>query len=167
MSFLFFFFPAVRDLLLPRNFFFSDQAIDLFRPWDGRGVRESGSQAGSSQPPNFCEEEEEEKEEEASSRQRSSSSSSLLHLGEIPPLCHATLPREREREGSWLLLDLYYPTNNALLISFRLSSDAEILLISEQWAYKSMRNVQNRVCNVYTFQPSFHFAYHRWWLGIL
>ena len=26
-------------------------------------------------------------------------------------------------------------------------------------------NVQKRLCNVYTFQLSFHFAYHRCWLG--
>ena len=30
-----------------------------------------------------------------------------------------------------------------------------------------MPNVQKRVCNVYIFQLSFHFTYHRWWLGIL
>ncbi len=35
-----------------------------------------------------------------------------------------------------------YPTNNALLINFGLSSDAEILLVSTDWAYKSAPNVQ-------------------------
>ena len=25
------------------------------------------------------------------------------------------------------------------------------------------QNMRNRVCNVYAFQPTFHFAYHRWW----
>ncbi len=57
------------------------------------------------------------------------------------------------------------PTNNALLINFLLSSDAEILLLSTDWAYKSAQNVQRRVCNVYILLLSFHFAYHRWWLG--
>ncbi len=37
-----------------------------------------------------------------------------------------------------------YPTNNALL----LSSDAEIMSISTDWAYKSAQNVQKLVCNV-------------------
>ncbi len=41
----------------------------------------------------------------------------------------------------------------------------KILLISTDWAYKSVPNVQKRVCNAYIFQPSFHFAHHRWWLG--
>ncbi len=27
------------------------------------------------------------------------------------------------------------------------------------------QNVRKRVCNVYTFRLSFHFAYHHWWLG--
>ncbi len=40
------------------------------------------------------------------------------------------------------------PTNNALLINFQLSSDAEISLISTDWAYRSTSNVQKRVCNV-------------------
>ena len=30
-----------------------------------------------------------------------------------------------------------------------------------------MPNVQKRECNVCIFQLSFHFAYHRWWLGHL
>ncbi len=59
-----------------------------------------------------------------------------------------------------------YPTNNALLIKFRLSFDAEILLISIDSAYKLVLNVQKRVCNVYMFQLSFQFAYHHWWLGM-
>ncbi len=57
------------------------------------------------------------------------------------------------------------PTNNALLIMFRLSSDAEILLKSTDWAYKSAPNVQKLVRYVYIFRLSFHFACHRWWLG--
>ena len=57
------------------------------------------------------------------------------------------------------------PTNSGLLINFRLSSDAETLSTSANWACKSVPNVQGRTCNVYTFQPSFHFAYHHWWLG--
>ena len=59
-----------------------------------------------------------------------------------------------------------HPTNNALLINFLLSSDAEILLISTDWAYESAQNVQKRVCNVYIFRLSFHFAFHHWWLGV-
>ena len=29
-----------------------------------------------------------------------------------------------------------------------------------------MPNVQKCGCNVYIFQLSFHFAHHRWWLGM-
>ncbi len=50
------------------------------------------------------------------------------------------------------------PTNNALLTNFRLSSDAEILSISTSRACKSAPNVRKRACNVYMFQPSFHFC---------
>ena len=39
------------------------------------------------------------------------------------------------------------------------------LSISTDWAYKSMPNLQKRVCNLYTFWLSFHFAHHRWRLG--
>ena len=52
------------------------------------------------------------------------------------------------------------PTNN-----FRFSSDAEILSISTDQAYKSAPNVQKRVCNVYIFWLGFHLACQRWWLG--
>ncbi len=45
-----------------------------------------------------------------------------------------------------------HPTNNVLLISFRLSSDAEILLMSTDWAYKLARK--------HVFWLSFHVAYH-------
>ncbi len=60
-----------------------------------------------------------------------------------------------------------YPTNNALLINFRLTSDADILLISTDWAYKSVPSARKkRACIAHIFQLSFfHFAYHRWWLG--
>ncbi len=64
-----------------------------------------------------------------------------------------------------LLLSWYCPTNNELLMNFRLSSDAEILSMSTDLACKSAPNMQRRVCNVYMFRLSFHFAYHRWWLG--
>ncbi len=59
------------------------------------------------------------------------------------------------------------PTNNALSINFRLSSAAKILLISAtDWAYNSVPDMQKTcMCNVYTFQLSFHSAYHRCWLG--
>ncbi len=40
------------------------------------------------------------------------------------------------------------PTNNRPLINFLLSSDAEILLTSTDWACKSAPNVQKRACNV-------------------
>ena len=63
------------------------------------------------------------------------------------------------------LLTSTYPTNNALLINFLLRSDAEILLIRSDCAYKSAPNVQKLVCNVYIFRLSIHFAYRRWWLG--
>ncbi len=55
---------------------------------------------------------------------------------------------------SKLDLDNIYPTNNALLINFLLSSDAEILLIITDWAYKSVPNVQKRVCNMYIYIPT-------------
>ena len=58
-----------------------------------------------------------------------------------------------------------FPTNNALLICFLLSSDAEILSISTDGAHKPAPNVQKRVCIVYISRLSFHFAYHCWWLG--
>ncbi len=29
------------------------------------------------------------------------------------------------------------------------------------------KRAEKRVCNVYVFQLSFHFAYHRWWLGTI
>ena len=47
-----------------------------------------------------------------------------------------------------------------LLINFRLSSNAEILLKS---TWQSSPNMY-AMCR-YRFQLSFHFAYHRWWLG--
>ncbi len=43
----------------------------------------------------------------------------------------------------------HYPTNSELLINCRLSSNAEILIVSTDWAYKSGPNVQKRVCKVY------------------
>ncbi len=64
-----------------------------------------------------------------------------------------------------LMMTSSYPTNNALLINFRLGSDAEVLLMSTDWACKSASNVKKCVCIVHIFQLSFHFAYHRWWLG--
>ncbi len=50
---------------------------------------------------------------------------------------------------------LYYPTKDALLINCRLSSDAEILLLS---IYKSATNVQ-KTCNVLCI---FHLSFHFW-----
>ncbi len=41
----------------------------------------------------------------------------------------------------------------------------KFLLMSTDRAYKSAPNVQKRVCSVYLFQLSFHFACHRWWLA--
>ena len=61
---------------------------------------------------------------------------------------------------------MYYPTNNALLISFRVSSDAEIFVNKHRLSMQIIApNVQKRACNVYIFRLSFHLAYHRWWLG--
>ncbi len=60
-----------------------------------------------------------------------------------------------------------YPTNNTPLINFRQSSDAEIFVTKHRLSMQvgaKMRK-KNRVRNVYTFQLSFIFAYHRWWLG--
>ena len=49
------------------------------------------------------------------------------------------------------------PTNNALLKkNFRPSSDAEILLMSTDWACKSAPNVQKCVRDVCAFRLSFH-----------
>ncbi len=60
-----------------------------------------------------------------------------------------------------------FPTNNGLLINFRLTSDAEILFNEHRRSMRNRRqNVQKRVCNVYVFQRSFHFACHRCWLGL-
>ncbi len=66
-------------------------------------------------------------------------------------------------------LYIHYPTDNAPLINFRLGSDAEILLISTDWAYKSAPNIRTKTCtcDVHRFQLTFHFARHRWWLGML
>ncbi len=78
------------------------------------------------------------------------------------------VPKEKREEGL-IRLRLSrirtFPTNNAPLVNFLLSSDAEILLISINRACKLVPNVQKRVCNVYTFQLSFRFACHSWWLG--
>ncbi len=46
-------------------------------------------------------------------------------------------------DRSWKCNLPFFPTNNALLIIFRLSSDAEILSISTDWAYESAPNMQN------------------------
>ena len=43
-----------------------------------------------------------------------------------------------------------FPADSRLLISFRLSSNAEILLVSTDWAYELAPNVQKHVCNAYT-----------------
>ncbi len=59
----------------------------------------------------------------------------------------------------------FNPTSNALLICFRLSSDAEILSMGIDRACKSAPNVQTRVRDVYVFWLSSHFACRRWWLG--
>ncbi len=57
-------------------------------------------------------------------------------------------------------------TNNALLINFRLSSDAEILLIKHRLSMQiGAKRAKKRACNVYIFQLSSLSAYHLWWLG--
>ncbi len=62
--------------------------------------------------------------------------------------------KNREKISNPCVANQQNPTNNALLIYFLLSSDAEILLISTDWAYKSVPNMQKRVCNVYTYIPT-------------
>ena len=66
-------------------------------------------------------------------------------MGEEVPTQNKTKPLLRCKRGR------EDPTNNALLINFLLSSDAEILLISADWACKSAPNVQKRVSNVCLF----------------
>ncbi len=60
-----------------------------------------------------------------------------------------------------------FPTNNALLVNFFLSSDADVSLISTDWACKSAPNVQKRACNaracILTKPPLC--MCNRWWLG--
>ena len=64
-----------------------------------------------------------------------------------------------------------YPTNNAILIKFRPSSTAEIFVNKHRLSVQIGAKIgaKKRVCNLYvlttTFQLSFHFARHRWWLG--
>ncbi len=42
----------------------------------------------------------------------------------------------------------------------------KFLSISTYWAYElAAKRAKNLVCVVHTFQLSFHFACHRWWLG--
>ncbi len=72
---------------------------------------------------------------------------------------------ETERLNIWQIhvyhVKNYYPTNKTLLISFLLSSDAEIFV-----EHANLRqNVQKRVRNMHIFQRSFHFAPTIWWLG--
>ncbi len=59
------------------------------------------------------------------------------------------------------------PTNNALLIDFLLSSDAEIfvakLRLSVQVGRQNMKKLARDSC---VFRPSSHFAFPRWWLGL-
>ncbi len=65
---------------------------------------------------------------------------------------------------------LAYPTINALLINFLLSSDAGIVLLIINRAYESAPNVQKRGCNAYIFRLSFLFCIPPlvgWWLGTL
>ncbi len=59
------------------------------------------------------------------------------------------------------------PTTNALLVSFRLSSDAEFFFFQQApTEHADWRQTCKNVCAMScVFQLSFHFAYHRWWLG--
>ncbi len=58
------------------------------------------------------------------------------------------------------------PTNNALLINFLLSSDAEIFVSKHRLSIQiGAKRAKKRVCNVYVFRLGFHFAHHCWWLG--
>ncbi len=56
-----------------------------------------------------------------------------------------------------LFFFLAYPTNNTLLINFWLSSDAEFFLLSTNWAYRLVPNVQK---HAYMFlKMYFHWAF--------
>ena len=77
------------------------------------------------------------------------------------------IPIHRWQVEGTTTLPLYstYPTDNSPLINFLRSSDAEIFLLSADWARKSAPDVQKRARNVYVFRPSFHSALHRCWSG--
>ena len=93
---------------------------------------------------------------------------SLSMMTQTLPIIWRFLKRhveQKKKDDPKTFFFVSYPTNNALLITFRLSSDSEILLLSTDWAYKLAQNVQRRVCNVHVFRLSFHFACHRCWLG--
>ncbi len=52
-----------------------------------------------------------------------------------------------------------HPTNNALLLNFRLSSDAEIFVAKHRPEHTDQRQTcKKRVCNVYVFRLGFHFC---------
>ncbi len=91
--------------------------------------------------------------------------SRLLHLRECGNLLYSTV-QPIFSHGKMSVMKTGFPTNSALLINFRRSSDAEILLLSTDWACKLGPSMQKRVCNVHIFQLSIYFAYHRWWLGV-
>ncbi len=57
------------------------------------------------------------------------------------------------------------PTGNALLISFRLSSEWANFVTKHRLSIQiGAKTCKKRVCNVCIFRLSFHFACHRWWL---
>ncbi len=61
-----------------------------------------------------------------------------------------------------------FPTNNAILVNFRLSSDADFFVVDKHrptWLTSGRRTCKIRVSNVWVSQLSFHFAYRRCWLG--
>ncbi len=58
------------------------------------------------------------------------------------------------------------PTNNALSINFPTELRRKIFVNKAPTEHANRApNEQKRVCNVYIFRLSFHFACHRWWLG--
>ena len=60
----------------------------------------------------------------------------------------------------------FCPTNNALPIEFLLSSDAENFVTKHRLSIQiGAKCAKKRVCNMYMFRLSFHFAYHRCCLG--
>ena len=87
----------------------------------------------------------------------------FFFLSSFSPMMPRKGNGERERKTE----QRTFPTNNALLISFLLSSDAEIFINNHRLNMQigAKRAKKNHVCNVYMFRLNFLFACHRCWLG--